>query len=50
MDKVADYLRRSRDAELKAAQAPDAKARLDFLALAATWRELARGAGGSKSP
>jgi NAD-dependent oxidoreductase involved in siderophore biosynthesis len=46
MDRAADFLRRAEEAELKAAQAPDAKARRQSLNLASTWRDLARNVGG----
>ena len=50
MDRAVDYLRRAEEDERQAARAPDRKARREFLALAATWRELARQASGTKSP
>jgi hypothetical protein len=46
MDRAADYERRAEASEAKAAQAQDTKTKRQFLELAATWRDLARQAGG----
>jgi hypothetical protein len=48
MDRAVEYQHRAEEAERKAAEARDAKTKLQLLDLADTWRNLAYQAGGQQ--